>query len=504
VRLDVLQKIIIFIQENSLLAKNEKVVVGVSGGPDSLALLHLFANHLCPKFGLPPPLVAHLNHQLRGSDSQADADFVQEIAQRWHLPVFVATKDVASLAHRRRQSVEEAARQIRYAFLWQVASEVGTNKVAVGHNADDQVETVLMHFLRGSGLSGLRGMLPVVDLSNLRLHPDDISALARPLEPVKLIRPLLEISRAEIEAYCHENNLTPRQDYSNQDITIFRNRLRHELIPDLERYNPNIRQVVQRTAKVVAADVEVLVDQLNRIWPSLIRAASPHRLEFDLQSWLALPLALKRSSLRRAVQTLRQSLRDLNFDHIETAIKILEKGDTGAKATLPQGLIIRLSYHTFTIASEDESVQEQINGAPQIDQNEILEVTIPGITPLPGGGWLLVATLMAPENIDQAEVNQPGVWEIYLDAKAFGQQTILRSRRPGDRFFPLGLNGRSKKVNEFMIDQKIPANLRDRIPLVVSNQQIIWICGYRPAEQARISDTTRQVVHLKFESINSD
>lgn len=503
-RLDVLQKIIIFIQENSLLAKNEKVVVGVSGGPDSLCLLHLLANHLCPKFGLPPPLVAHLNHKLRGADSQADADFVQEIAQRWHLPVFVATKDVASLAYTRKQSIEEAARQIRYAFLWQLANEVGATKVAVGHNADDQVETVLMHFLRGSGLSGLRGMLPEIDLSNLRLHPDDISALDGPLEPTKLIRPLLEISRAEIEAYCQENNITPRQDYSNQDVTIFRNRLRHELIPYLERYNPNIRQVVQRTAKVVAADVEVLVDQLDRIWPSLIKAASPQRLEFDLQNWLVLPLALKRSSLRRAVQTLRQSLRDLNFDHVENAIKILEKGDTGAKATLPQGLIVWLSYHTFVIASEGETVQEQVGWEPQINQDELLEVAIPGTTPLPGRGWYLVATLIRHENIDQAKINRPGAWEVYLDAKAFGQQTILRARRPGDRFSPLGLQGRSKKVNEFMIDEKIPASLRDRIPLVVSNQQIVWICGYRPAEQARISDTTRQVVHLKFESINSD
>jgi hypothetical protein len=141
---------------------------------------------------------------------------------------------------------------------------------------------------------------------------------------------------------------------------------------------------VQRTAKVVAADVEVLINLLEEAWPSLIRAVSPQRIEFDLQHWLALPLALKRSSLRRAVQMLRQSLRDLNFDHIENAIEILERGETGAKAILPQGLIIRLSYQTFVIASEDEAVQEQVDRGPQIGQNEILDVTIPGITYLPG------------------------------------------------------------------------------------------------------------------------
>jgi tRNA(Ile)-lysidine synthase len=491
----VAQKVAEFCRKQALLAPKEKVVVGVSGGPDSLCLLHVLAN-LRTELEL-NLVIAHLNHQLRGSDAQADETFVNEVAARWQLPFRVEARNVAALAHKRKQSIEEAARQVRYAFLWRVATEVGAEKIAVGHNADDQVETVLMHFLRGTGLVGLRGMLPGLDIAGLRLHPDDIPAPG--LAP-QLIRPLLEISRTEIGAYCREHGLSPRQDYSNQDTTFFRNRLRHELIPYLETYNPNIRQVIQHMAQVVVAETEILADHLEETWHTVIKDETLERIEFDLPTWLKLPLALKRSTLRQAVHRLRRSLRDINFEHIETAITIVGEGGTGTKATLSQGLMLTVGYNTFTIASEDIS-SPILASVPHLAPGQLVHVNLPGVTPLPDTNWQLRADVLSQGNLDEPQFSQVDRWEAYLDAAVVGSAPSLRTRQPGDVFCPLGLAGHRKKVNEFMINEKIPADWRSRIPLLAANNQIFWVCGYRPDERASIRSTTQQIIHLKFEQL---
>jgi tRNA(Ile)-lysidine synthase len=504
VALDLLQKVITFCQENSLLTQKDRVMVGVSGGPDSLCLLHVMVA-LSRQLNLPPPIVAHFNHQLRGEDSQADANFVQELADRWQLPIVIKTKNVAGLASQRKQSLEETARQVRYAFLWQAALETGANKIAVGHNADDQVETILMHLLRGAGLIGLRGMTPEINLANLSLYPEDIPVAGNltKLATPALIRPLLEIWRADIEAYCRENNLSPRQDVSNLDTTYFRNRLRHELLPYLETYNQNIRQVLQRTARVAAADIQILDDQLDKVWPVVVQHESPQRIEFNLQHWLNLPLSLKRSTLRRAIQTLYCHQRDINFDHIEGAIEILQKGQTGTKVTLPRGLLLNIGYQIFTIAPESILPPGPEFKGPGLLKDEIVTVNLPGMTHLPHTNWSLTSNLLSREQLSSHAIKHSSHWEIYLDAGMIGHQTILRSRQPGDRFYPLGMGGRSKKLKEFMIDEKIPANWRDHIPLLVSNGRILWVCGYRPDEQARIQDGTQQIAHFKFERTDS-
>ncbi len=493
----VAQQVAEFCQKHSLLARKDKIVVGVSGGPDSLCLLHLLAQ-LSPKLDLSLTM-AHLNHQLRGRQAQADEDFVQKIAARWQLPIQVESHNIAALAVKRKQSLEQAARQIRYAFLWRVAQKAGADKIAVGHNADDQVETVLMHFLRGAGLSGLRGMLPLIDIASLRLDPEDGPASSSPCP--KLIRPLLEISRAQIEAYCQEHKLSPRQDYSNQDTTFFRNRLRHELIPQLEPYNPNIRRVIQRTASVVAADTKILQDHLDRAWSFVTKNEWPEKIEMDLENWLTLPLATKRATLRRTVQKLRRNLRDINFEHIENAITIIEKGDTGTKATLPRGLMLTVGYQTFTIAPQNILAYPQQPDSPQLDQDQVLSLSLPGVTPLPQTNWQFRANLLPQGDLRPRRISQVGRWEAYLDADVVGHKAVLRTRQPGDIFFPLGLGGHSKKVNEFMINEKIPAGWRNRIPLLVADNQILWICGYRPDERARIRPTTRRVLYLKFEPL---
>ncbi|MBN1221270.1 MAG: tRNA lysidine(34) synthetase TilS [Anaerolineae bacterium] len=499
------EKVANFCQQNRLLNRQDTLVIGVSGGPDSLGLLHLLRT-LAPEFDL-TLTVAHFNHQLRGASARADEAFVRDIATTWGLPFFVETQNITAAAAARRQSLEETARQVRYAFLWRVAEEVKANKIAVGHNADDQVETVLMHFLRGSGLAGLRGMLPSIDISSLRLHQADLPAT--PTQPApRLIRPLLETPRADIETYCQIHHLSPRQDDSNRNTTFFRNRLRHELIPQLETYNPNIRQVLRRTANVVAAEVDFLNEYVDQAWQHVIKDITTDvqgdvdRVEINLARWLNFPLALKRATLRRAVQILRRSLRNIDFEHIDAAIAVVEKGHTGAQATLPRGLMLTISYDSLTIADRhaDRRITAYPDHAdiPRLLTGEILPLNLPGTTQLPHANWQLTANLLTIDQVDRQQVRQVEPWEAYLDADVVGKQPVLRPRQPGDTFCPLGLGGHRKKINEFMINAKIPAAQRDYLPLLVANGQILWVCGYRPDERACLQAKTRCVVHLKY------
>lgn len=503
---DLVQKISQFCQKNNLLARHDHLVLGVSGGPDSVCLLDVLET-VRPNFDL-TLTIAHLNHQLRGADAQADEAYVRDVAAQRQLPLFVESIDVAAVAAQRKQSVEEAARQLRYTFLAQVAHQVGATKIAVGHHADDQVETVVMHFLRGTGLSGLHGMLPITELAQLRLNPSEHPPISNPTgtlhslqspTSVLLIRPLLETSRRDIEAYCRVRGLEPRQDFSNQDTTYFRNRLRYELIPQLETYNPNIRQTLQRTAKVMAAETEFLQAQLELAWQAVVRNESAKKIELDWAVWRSLPLALKRSTLRHAVHTLRRSLRDINFEHIETAVNLLETGNAGAKATLPQGLMLTLGYQTFIIGPEHGSPDFALPDRPFLWQSQPFAPNLPGVTPLPDSHWQLTAAFVRPDQIQLDQLKQVDPWEAYLDADVVGPQPVLRPRRPGDVFTPLGLGGRHQKVNEFMINKKIPAAWRNFVPLLVTAEQVLWVCGYSPDEHARLRPDTRRVLHLKFE-----
>lgn len=494
------------IERHRLAMPGETIVVGVSGGPDSLCLLHVLIR-LAPDLNLNLH-VAHLNHQIRGQEADADAAFVAELAADWGLLATIESTDVPALARAHKMAYEEAARRTRYTFLSRVAGKVGARTIAVAHNADDQTETVLMHWLRGSGLAGLRGMLPATPIGELRLEINDwrfgkdeavldSQSPSPNLQTLTLIRPLLEIPRVDIEAYCDQHELQPRFDRSNLDKTLFRNRLRHELVPYLETYNPSIREVLRRTASVIASDYELLREELDIIWDRLILAESDQAITFDLMDWRVLPLALKRSTIREAIHRLRRTLRNIDFVHVENAVQIAAGGGTGAQATLPGGLMLTIGYSTFTVAEEG---YRDLPDFPLLLEGSSVSIAVPGRTQLPGATWALAANVYIRSTVSDEYVAAAWGWEAYLDAKVVGTTPILRPRRPGDRFCPLGMGGRSKRVNEFMINEKIPAAWRDQIPLLVNEvDEIVWVCGWRPDERARVTDATRQVLWLRFE-----
>jgi len=507
--MELLQRVRKTIERHNLLAGGDTVVVGVSGGPDSLCLLHI----LC-RLGNDYALalhVAHLNHCLRGAEADEDQAFVVELADRWGLPAHAESQDIAALAKERKLAVEEAARQVRYAFLARVAVRVGAQRIAVGHNADDQVETVLMHWLRGAGPAGLRGMQPVSGLDELRLEGEELTH-GEGGSNLLLIRPLLDVPRSAIEAYCTTRDLRPRFDRSNLDTTYYRNRLRHELLPHLETYNPRIREVILRTAAIIAGDYAYLRQQVVGAWTDVVVLESARAVAFDLGRWRALPLSLQRSLLREAIRRLRRSLRNIGWVHVDNAIGVLQRGSTGVCATLPRGLEARLGYHQVIVA--DKAYVEPVPDFPLLQEQVPLRV--PGTTRLPVSDWELTVRIVDWATFDRQDLSHDNPWQAYLDCDIAGKVLCLRPRQAGDRFWPQGLGEKPTRVSSFMTNAKIPRAWRDSIPLLVrtpepvlradegSRPLILWLAGWRIDDRAKVTNTTQRVLHLAFSKVGEN
>lgn len=486
--MDLAREVLAYVRREELLRPGDRVVAGVSGGPDSLCLLHiLWATRA--ELGIEIH-VAHLDHQLRGAEAADDARFVAELAARWELPYTVVARDVAAIAREQKMAIEEAARRTRYAFLLRVAHRVGAARIAVAHNADDQSETVVMHWLRGSGLAGLRGMLPATPMSELRLFGPPADGA-----PTWLVRPLLETPRAEVERYCAAHGLEPRFDRSNLDTTFYRNRLRHELIPYLERaFKPNFPEIVRRSARVIRDDYDLLCTLRDRAWGETVRSATSEAVILKRDAWRGLHPALQRGIIREAVQHLRWSLRDIGFEHVEAAVQVGLEGGAGAQATLPDGVMLTVGYQTITVA---EAGFRPAADFPALNVARV-ELNVPGVTLLPGDGGVTIR-LIPREQLPAGWTRNADPWRACLDAEATGNDLALRRRQEGDRFCPLGLGGRHKLVSELLVNEKVPAYWRDEIPLLVRDDgEIMWVCGQRIDERAKIGEDTSRVMVVEL------
>ena len=351
-----------------------------------------------------------------------------------------------------------------------------------------------MHLLRGSGLAGLRGMLPTTPLGDYRL----VGRLPAGAAPsLQLIRPLLHTPRLDIERYCSEQGLNPRFDRSNLDTTLFRNRLRHELLPILESYNPRVHQRLCHTAQVLAADYEVLAGLRRQAWEEVVRAESDSSVTFDRTAWRDLPVALQRATLRQAAYRLRRSLRDVNFIHVENARELAVEGETGTRATLPQALVLTLEYETLTMA--DDGASGPPPDEPLLWSEQEIGVQLPGTTALPDSAWRLRSERLAA--CDAVEIAAAAPWQAVLDEDRLPSPIVLRPRQRGDRFRPLGMEGHTVRLSELMINLKIPAVWRDHVPLLSGPGQIIWVCGRRIAHGFAVTPHTRRPVKLSFERV---
>lgn len=471
------------IARHSMLHDGEVIVVAVSGGADSLCLLHLL-RELSTEFGVRLH-VAHVNHSIPGEESAADATFVVDLAQQWHLPVTVGMCDVPTYAAEHRVSIEEAARQMRYTFLHNLAQDIGAGAVAVGHQADDQAETIVMHLLRGSGARGLRGMRPV---SPWPFAPDR-EVGQKPL----LIRPLLHIARTETALYCETHHLQSRFDRSNLDMAYFRNRIRHQLIPVLETFNPAIRDVLRRMGATITDDYDYLQQQVLGAWSILVQE-SDQTIVFPLAAWQGLHVSIQRGLLREAIWRLVGTLRDIEYIHIEACLSLIREQPAGSIARLAGGLKLYKSQQSIALSRLRSPLSVDV---PQIGVEQ-LPVSMPGTTLLPDSIWRIDAAILSRCNVGANNLRRSSRWIAYLDYAKVGNTLILRPRQPGDQFQPLGLGGQSISIRKFMKNAKIPRDARLKLPLVVSAQHIVWIPGWRLDERVRLTDDTQHVLVLTF------
>lgn len=445
------------VRNQNLFQPGETVVVAVSGGADSVALLDIMTRLDC---GL-HLVVAHLNHCLRGAESDADEAFVATLAGNYELPFVSQSCDVARLARRERLSLEDAGRRARYAFLEQTAARYGASSIALAHHQDDQAETVLIRLLRGSGGAGLAAMAGAAG--------------------ERLKRPLLQVSRAKLERYLDQRGLSFRTDSTNADTAILRNSIRHELIPFLRRYNPRVSQRLAATAEILAGDEELL-EGLTAAAYQRLAANEGGEVIFQLEPLLKEPRALRLRLYRRALSELRGDLMRIGLAHLEAIDLLAASPRPNAEATLPGGCRVKRCYGVITLG----------RAAPQAPAPWERVVTGEGRYPLPGGGVLVVERLPRPENLDTGSR-----WSAFLSPDAVPFPWLLRGFRPGDRFTPLGMSG-AQKIKDLFINEKVPPELRRRMPLLLSEGEIAWVPGVRLGERARVTARIDAVLRVEI------
>jgi len=458
-----------FIRENQLVSSQQKLLVAVSGGPDSVCLIYILAK-LQEELDIRLH-VAHLNHQLRGAESEADARYVSDLAHRLGIPATVDQRDVKVYQAQQHLSLEEAAREVRYAFLAQVARFIGANQVAVGHTIDDHIETILMHLIRGTGTTGLRGLQPGSLWQSLG-------------DSLTVVRPLLAVSRQETASYCRDHQLMPRLDASNLSLSPLRNRIRHQLLPLLQSYNPRVADALLRTARIAGDDLAFIDKEIASLWGEIVREQEK-AIILDKESFLELPSTLQRYLLRAIIEKVLGNLKDIEVRHIEEIMGVLTK-PAGKRISLPGGLIFSIEYDKYLISPDPAAV------SPFPALSGEFRLKIPGETLLPG--WRVEASIIKREQMSGTDED----FVAYFDFDKAGDKLTVRSRQSGDRFQPLGLS-QPKKLGEFMIDAKIPQAWRQRVPIVCSPEHILWVVGWRIGERVKVTEETNQILCLKFE-----
>ena len=465
--------------------QGKRLLVAVSGGPDSLALLHalwqLRDEHELILYG------AHLNHGLRGAESDADAEFTADTFKRLDIPFTLDSADVAAYRTQHKLSLEDAARQVRYAFLAVAATEHAADAIALGHTADDQAETVLMHIIRGSGLDGLRGMQTL-----------DTRCIAG--KPATLFRPLLGARRSETQAYCRALGISPRIDDSNQSPEFLRNRIRMELVPLLEQTNPSIHAALLRLAANATQDSDYIRAKADEVWNQVAHVHSDGAVRLDTRALRNHHAALQSHTLRRAIEVAGG---ELSQQHV-LDIMALIGGAPGKTLHLSNGLTFVTGYGEAHIGRA-AAIAAMLSPLPALRGEHPLAVT--GETQV--GGWQVNALIETYINMrdnksfpkaghDEKSMRQRRfrVSEL-LDADCVGKALRLRARQPGDRFQPLGME-QTKSLREFMIDTRIPRQWRDGLPLVVSDRGIVCVPGWRIAHWARVTDTTQRIMRLSL------
>jgi tRNA(Ile)-lysidine synthase len=452
------------IQAHNLIVPNERLLIGVSGGCDSIALLDGLLQ-LSPKYGW-SVYVVHVNHHLRGDESDEDARYVAEFCIKRQVPCQIKHVDVQAKKQQSGGNKQAIARELRYQAFREVAEEWAIKKIVLAHHADDQVETILMRILRGTGSSGLMGILKQRDWGDLQI-----------------IRPLLGIYRKELESYLEEQSIVPREDASNQSTDYTRNRLRLELIPKLEReYNPKVKQAILQLGDLAYEDEKVWEDWTTEAMHACAKKVSDKEYQIDLPVFLSYPVALQRRMVKLILNCLTDEIQP--YHSIAQVLQLGVHQSPSVWIFLPGGIKGVRSYEILRLT------KDYIN---QREDEWFYPLPIPGTTYLPFG--VIEATISTkPEYLDFRESHHKAVFdadELELERLA------VRNRRPGDFIFPYGFKGR-KRIKALMMEHKIPQSQRGLQPLIVSDQEIIWIPGIRRSSFALVTAKTSRFLTLHW------
>lgn len=449
------------IRKYDMLKADDSVLVSVSGGPDSVALLHfLFSVRTELDIKLH---VFHLNHLIRGEVSFEDAAFVEELANQLDLPISSLSFDIPAYICSKNLSLQEGAREVRYQLLHEVGMEVGADKIALGHNADDQVETFLMRIIRGTGPFGLKSIPPVRG---------------------QIVRPLIEITRKEIEEYLDRNSIKYRLDESNLKLDYLRNRVRHQLMPLLVAQNDRFHQNVLTTIKLISDDESCLDKLAEQAFKEISRPAD--MITFSYAELSKFSLAVQRRVIRRAIETLKGNLREIEFRHIDIILTEMEAN--GTRIDLPGGIVVINEYGDLVFTFREELKTDSLLGK---------ELSIPGTTGISSLGIEINATFQDPKKVD---LNRDTDRErAFMDFGKIKLPLLVRTRRLGDRLIPLGMS-QEKKLQDFFVDKKVPKRKRDKIPLIESQGRIVWIGGIVIDERVKVTDHTKKILVLEVRS----
>ena len=447
-----------------LITPGDKVLVGVSGGADSIALLHvLHWFSRTQNYGL---IVVHIDHMARGKDSDADADFVESVAKKLKLPFYLKKVDVGIERLQLKTSFQDAARMIRYQFFEETLKAVGANKVALGHSADDQVETILMNIIRGTGLKGLAGIPKVRGY---------------------VIRPFWGIHRKDLDIYLKENDISFRDDSSNLDKKYLRNRIRHVLIPHLETYNPGIKKCLQQMSGIVSEEDSFLSQMTRDIFNKKIGESNEKNIVWGIDDFQSYPMALRQRLVREIFCRITGDMQAITAYHVQQIINLFNSPKAGKVLNIPRGVTVTCSYGSILFAK----IVDDICGNEPL----VTPIAIPGTTKLLEGYIRKVETQIFVDKKDLFSLDTGR--QAFFDFGKTGFGIQARFFRAGDRFCPLGMKG-NKKLKSFFIDQKVPKSMRSQIPILTNaDDDIIWVYGQRISHLYRVTEKTKKVLFIE-------
>lgn len=433
------------IKKNNLIEKGDKIVVAVSGGADSTALLHALYS-IKDDYDL-DLYVCHLNHQLRGEDADGDAEYVKCFSNQLGLKSYIFSKDIEALATDMKMSFEEAAREVRYELFDYVLKETGANKIAVAQNMNDQAETILMRLFRGSGLEGLT---------------------ATKYKRDHIIRPLLGIHRRDIEKYCNVHELMYRTDHTNFETDYTRNKIRLELIPYIEKhFNEKVIEKLFDTTQLLTEDLKFIETYVEDVYRRCVKEESVLLSDLELED------AILSRVLRKIIDQ-QVSLKGVSYDIVKEVMTMIRSKKHGNEKNI-KGLVFKISY----------------------DQLLFFKACTGGLEPTEFDRFFdYMGTRL--EQLSSVDFNSHE--KITIDKDKIKGRLLVRTRKPGDRFSPLNMKG-TKKLKDFLIDLKIPVHLRDEVLLLCDEEQIIWVVGYRLSDLYKVDNRTQNKISFKMSKI---